>query len=227
MKYIGPALEIKEIEALVLGDLHIDSDKSQSINNLSPLIGLTNLEETISDIIEKSSAKKIILLGDISNNFGPITYSEKKGIIDFLEWLNSKLQVILIKGNHDNFIAKYLPKNMLFLDEYEESGYYFCHGDILKHNSNSHTIIIGHEHPAIVISNGIRSEKYKCIIETEIFGKKLVVLPSPNQYNIGTNILREKTLSPFLNREVLQKSKIVVVQGINNLDFGSIKNFYP
>ncbi len=64
------------------------------------------------------------------------------------------------------------------------------------------TIICGHEHPAITISDGVRSETVKAFLVGEYRrGRKrfrMVVLPSFNPLAYGTDVLRERPLGPLL-----------------------------
>ena len=64
------------------------------------------------------------------------------------------------------------------------------------------TIIIGHEHPAIVLKEGPRKEKYKCFIKGKFKRKNLIVMPSFNLVTEGTDVLLETRLSPFLQRDI-------------------------
>lgn len=225
-KYIGLGMYMIKEKTLILGDLHIGSDTNlASSGALSPLLGLTEVKETIDHILSKVDVKKIMLLGDIANNFGPLSYQETKGIRDLMVWLKEKAEVIVIKGNHDTFVEKLLENLNIALKEHLTiDKFLFCHGDKILEEKDSKIIVIGHEHPAIKISNGIRSEKFKCIIETEYENKKLIVLPSANKLTMGTAINAEKLLSPYLKKMDPKKTKIFVVEDMNILNFGTLKD---
>lgn len=224
--FIGPSLFLEGEKILVLGDLHIGSDYAlSSAGAFSPILGLTEIEETIGKILSKIETKieKIVLLGDICNNFGSPSFSEVKAINEIFEILKAKCEnIILIKGNHDRFIEKIMNElEIEFVEKYEQGEYCFIHGDKIS-SSSKQILIIGHEHPAIKLSNGIRNEKYKCFIESEYQDQKLIMLPSLNMLSIGTNILNDKLLSPYLTEDVLDKAKIFVVEGLDVLDFGKL-----
>ena len=61
------------------------------------------------------------------------------------------------------------------------------------------TIIIGHEHPAIGIVSNNRREVFKSYIVSRYKDKELIVLPSMFPLIPGSDLLREKTLSPYIN----------------------------
>ncbi len=235
MKLIGPSLFIENENCLVLGDLHIGSDtRLSSSGALSPILGLTEIKETITSILEKISnknknqkIKKIILLGDICNNFGYPNYSETKGIVELFKFLkNITNKIILIKGNHDQFIENILKElDIKQVNELIINKILFCHGDkIINANTEIETIIIGHEHPAISINNGIRTEKFKCFIKSKYEKSDLWVLPSLNKLTIGTDILKEKLISPYITDKALKKSKIYIVEEMQVYDFGLLNN---
>ena len=88
---------------------------------------------------------------------------------------------------------------------------------------NSNTIIIGHEHPAISISKNSRSETFKCFLIGKYKNKNLIVMPSFNILIEGSNILKEKLLSPFLKKSNLDDFEIYVVAD-KIYNFGKLKN---
>ena len=111
-----------------------------------------------------------------------------------------------MKGNHDTMldpIAK--TRGLEVVDHYILDDVLFVHGDTLpallsdkKIMKNISTIVIGHEHPAVTLSQWPRSEKYKAFLSGIWKRKKLIVLPSFNQCTEGTDVLKEYLLSPFL-----------------------------
>lgn len=219
VEIIGPGAFIPEEKTLVLGDLHIGSDYVLASGGaISPLIGLTEIQEIVDQLIKKTNPEKIVLLGDIQVSFGPVSFREKREIKRLLEHIkNNCEELILIKGNHDKGIASLFD----FKEEYELHGYFMTHGDVLKNISTEvHTIFVGHEHPAISITNDIRTEKFKCVIKSAFQGKQLYVLPSVNQLTIGTDVKKEKLLSPYLSEEVMKHAEFIVVEGIHAYQFG-------
>ena len=83
-------------------------------------------------------------------------------------------------------------------------------------------MIIGHEHPAIGLRDKGRVEKYKCFFKGKYKDKILIVIPSFNMLTEGTDILKEKLLSPFLQQK-LDDFEIFIV-GKEVLYFGKVKN---
>ena len=84
-------------------------------------------------------------------------------------------------------------------------------------------MIIGHEHPAILIREGVKSEIYKCFLKGEWRNKMLIVMPSFFSVFEGSDIRKEKLLSPYLNGKIIRDSNVYVV-GNEIYDFGKLKN---
>ena len=95
------------------------------------------------------------------------------------------------------------------------------HGDKLI-KTDAKLIIIGHEHPAITLKEKSKSEKYKCFLKDKWQNKPLIVMPSFNPLLEGTNILTQKTLSPFL--ENIDNFEVFAVGENETYNLGKIKN---
>ena len=79
------------------------------------------------------------------------------------------------------------------------------HGDKIPGKellSQAGTIIIGHEHPAVSVKQGPRVELYKCYLIGKFKRKNLIVQPSLSLITEGTDILKDKQLSPFLKANI-------------------------
>lgn len=104
------------------------------------------------------------------------------------------------------------------------------------------TIIIGHEHPAVSVSEGQRTELFKAYLIGKWKNKSLIVQPSFNLVTEGNDVLRncyaisgtpkilkeffsvtkEEVLSPFLKQDLGKFDVIVVADKLYN--FGLVKN---
>ncbi|MBI5003457.1 metallophosphoesterase [Candidatus Woesearchaeota archaeon] len=171
---------------------------------------LKRMEAMLQHCCILSQTKKInavLVNGDFKHEFGTISETEWRYCIRFLKLLQTYADtIILVKGNHDTMldpIAK--TRGLEVVDHYILNDVLFVHGDTLpallsdkKIMKNISTIVIGHEHPAVVLSQWPRSEKYKAFLCGTWKRKKLIVLPSFNQCTEGTDVLKEYLLSPFL-----------------------------
>ncbi len=119
---------------------------------------------------------RLILAGDILDDFGLKDPRTRSRLIHFIHMLKEDWDdVILLKGNHDPMLI-----TTPFKDDLVE---YVClpHGTACILVTHGHTIpsltederdrlggiILGHEHPSIRVSDGIRSEKYAVYVSWE------------------------------------------------------------
>lgn len=171
---------------------------------------LKRMETMLKQCSSLSNTKKIgavLINGDFKHEFGTISETEWRHCVRFLKLLQEYTDIIiLVKGNHDTMlepIAK--TRGLHVVDHYILDDVLFVHGDTLpallsdkKMMKNISTIVIGHEHPAVILSQWPRSEKYKAFLVGAWKHKKIIVLPSFNQCTEGTDVLKEYLLSPFL-----------------------------
>jgi len=131
--------------------------------------------------------------------------------------------MIVVEGNHDKITDKIVEKkDIKFVENYIIDDVFICHGDkIVDMPKKIKKIIIGHEHPAISITDGNKVEKYKCFVKCKFEKKDLYVLPSFNFVTEGTDISKESLLSPYLKK--IKEFEITVTQDSELYYFGKIK----
>jgi len=178
----------------------------------------------------KLKPKKIIILGDLKHEFAQISAQEWSDALELINLITKKAKIILIKGNHDTILGPIAKKKGLEILPFyylDKEKIIFIHGNKItpdKELYSAKIMIIGHEHPAIELREGVKKEKYKCFLLGKWKKTKIVVVPSflPT---LGENILKEKFLSPFLKqtREDVEKFKVFVIQDKKFYDFGTIK----
>ena len=219
---------LKKEKILIIGDIHLGYEESLSRQGV--LVPRFQLKETIKrleKILDKLEVKEVVITGDLKHEFGKILYTESKDTLEFLDFLLRKYKVTIIKGNHDTVLIYIAQKRGIELKQYcKVSDFFICHGDKIIENMDffsSKTIIIGHEHPAISISKNSRSETFKCYLIGMYKDKKLIVMPSFNVLIEGSDILKEKILSPFLKKSDLDNFEVHVVAD-NIYNFGKLKN---
>ncbi len=225
---IDSALLIKDY--LVISDLHLGYE--YALNKTGFMIPRFQYKKIISrlkEILEVSNASKIIVNGDLKHEIGKISKQEWNEVMDFIEFLKKYFnEIILIKGNHDNFTGFIAEKSGLEVYEnYSVENYIVMHGDKIPPNFKEFkedTVIIGHEHPSIGLRSGERVEKVKCFLKGKVKDKKFIVMPSFNFISEGSDCLQEKTISPFLNGISLGEFEVFAVENFEVMNFGKIEN---
>jgi hypothetical protein len=210
-------------DTLIISDIHTGYEESlHKQGYFIPKGNLSELQLMIEKTLNNKKIKKIIINGDLVHSFGKLSIKEKYALKDFITFLKRKADITIIKGNHDKILKFLIPETEL-IEEYIIDDTLITHGDVInKHSSDKKikTIIIGHEHPSITITSEHRSERYKCFLKGKYKDKTLIVMPSCNMLLEGTNILKEKLLSPYLKN--IEDFEAYIIED-KIYDFGKIK----
>lgn len=239
IEMVGLSLWLPKERILIVSDLHLGMEEHyQQQGLLLPKFQIKKIKEQFEEIFQKIKVRpqQIVIDGDLKHEFGRILPQEWKdilGLMDFL--LENGSELILVKGNHDVILGPIAAKRQVkVVSEYQLGNILIMHGDQLPEKvkakaaiknsikKNIKTIIIGHEHPAITLREKSKREKYKCFLQGKWKGKELIVLPSFNPLWEGSDILKEKLLSPFL--QDLSSFRVWVVSEGEALDFGKMKD---
>jgi len=239
--FIGKTLFFPEKGILAIGDLHLGFEYMlQQSGILVPERQVKEIIEELKEVFDviKSNnmkLKKIVFLGDLKHSF---SYQKKekdyfKQVIIFLKRYIDEKNIMLIKGNHDTIDYSFQDK---LKDYFIDKDIIFIHGhelfpEIL--NKKIKTIIMGHLHPAIIISDnqGVKMEKYKCVLLGKFKLKNVIILPSFLSTVGGTTIndIQETyenhfSIIPIKN---LVNFDIYVIGNKEVYNFGKIKNLEP
>lgn len=206
-----PAVRIKKINTTVISDIHIGYEEELARSGIFlPKSQLDSLLNRINELYNASKTKRIIVNGDLKHSFARPSKRISKEISIFLGALASYYEdVVIIKGNHDNYIANIAKRhNIDVIDYLSEENILIIHGhkdpgkELLEKNEY---IIIGHEHPSV----GIRDEighlnRFIVILYTPtIINNIIIVLPPFSLLSTGTLIStksRDSLLSPILKK---------------------------
>jgi putative SbcD/Mre11-related phosphoesterase len=228
IEMIGKALWVKSKKVLIIADLHIGYE--EALNKQGVLVPRTQFKETekeLKELLKKVKPKVIVINGDLKHEFGEISEQEWEETLKILDLLSKYSEkIILIKGNHDNILGPIAKKrNLDVVKYYCVNGICMVHGDkILKDKKviSSKILIIGHEHPAIALREGVKVERYKCYLLGKFKKQKLVVMPSFIPMLEGTDIKKESLLSPHLKYKIHHFE--VFILGDKIYHFGKLKN---
>ncbi|MBI2105785.1 metallophosphoesterase [Candidatus Woesearchaeota archaeon] len=222
IEIIDICLYLKKEKILVIGDMHIGLEEALNKQGiLIPRQGVDEVIKRLKKILDKIEIKEIILIGDVKHEFGTISDQEWRDTLNVLDFLLEKRKVILIKGNHDTILGPISKKRNLEIKEfYKVNKILFVHGDKII-NEKSEVIIIGHEHPAISFEER-RDEKYKCFLLGKHKKSKLIVIPSFNLLVEGSDVTKEKTLSPYI--ENIKKFRVFISENNKVRDFGLLRD---
>ena len=225
IEIIDLCLYLRKEKILVLADTHIGYE--EALNKRGVLIPRFQFKEIIGrleKILDKVKPDKIIINGDIKHEFGTISEQEWRHALRLLDFLSKHCkEIVLIKGNHDTILGPIAKKrNVKVVDSFKVKDVLILHGHkVPKELKGVKTIIIGHEHPAVSLKEESRIEIYKCFLKGKFKRKVLIVQPSFNLVTEGTDVLKEKLLSPFLKQDLSNFECFIV--GDKVYDFGKLK----
>lgn len=230
-------LYLQKSKALIIADLHLGYE--EMLNKQGVMIPRVNYNE-VKKRIERSFAglkarkKKIELIivnGDFKHEFGIPSQQEWREVLDMLEFLQAHCrEIILIKGNHDNILGpiarwKGIKIANEFFAEHEKALVF--HGDKAIDESsenykNADALIIAHEHCAVTLREGAKSEKYRCFLKGNYDGKNLIVQPAISAIAEGSDISKQNPLSPYLQQNLAEFEVFIVEDKVYY--FGRLKD---
>jgi len=130
--------------------------------------------------------------------------------------------VIVVKGNHDNYLATIASKlGVDLVDEYSLAGWTFAHG---HEDRPERPLVIGHEHPSIRLYDEVGGcVKMRCFVHLP--RQKVLVLPAFSPLAPGTDftgITSENTFSPVLQRSDMSEARAIACSDIGLLNLGPL-----
>ena len=226
-----PMAFIRSINSVVVADLHLGYEGRMARGGV--FIPKANLKRIIKDIggaIDSTGADRIIVVGDIKNEFSDVAHEEFNELYEVIKFCRERhVALELVKGNHDNFIDRY--KESMGFASHSGSAligkYLFFHGDRLPQigRAKPRMLISGHEHPSIGVLNPAgRIERLRCFLLGEYKGLRLMVLPAIGYFATGSevNMTRNRPLSPILRSIDVGKMHAIAVGYGSTIDFGTI-----
>jgi len=220
-----PALLVNfsDKKILCIADLHLGYEFLLAQKGVVIPSQSEEMKDRILDLIERTNADSLIIIGDVKHNIFRVSHSEWRGVTRLLEDISEKVDVQITLGNHDTNLDLLLPNNIFvhsskgFLIENDDIKVGFVHGhawpkpDLLQ----SDYIIIGHNHPVIEMRDGMGG-KWFVPAWIELRGDKEKIASS-----FANHLGLRETSNPIedLKKESIQieNTKIIVVPAFNPL----------
>ena len=225
-EFVGKSVWFPKEKILVFGDLHLGHE--EAMNKAGIFVPRIQFKETIQDLekIIKQVGKlnEIIICGDLKHEFSTISEQEWKETYRLIEFLQQKCKkIILVRGNHDKILGK-LSEKIEIKDFYIKNDVCFIHGhkDFAEiYEKKIKMIVMGHRHPAVMISDKYKREKFKCFLVGKFKGKEIIILPSFFPLIEGSDLIEENNVL-FIPESKLRNFEVFVV-GDKIYDFGRVK----
>jgi DNA ligase-associated metallophosphoesterase len=130
---------------LAVADLHFGYELSQrAAGRLVPLWGMASVSERLTRLVQEYAATRLIILGDLVHDK---TTTREAG--QLLRELATHCEVVVVAGNHD----RQLRGQVEMVESLETEQFHFHHGHCAV-EAKDRIQIIGHHHPAAVITDG-------------------------------------------------------------------------
>ena len=189
MRFVGPALLIGD--ALIVADLHLGLEDRGSLVSKSG-----SVLASVRALVSSSGARRVVFDGDVLDDFALSRLESRIVIGRLIRSFSREVESVFVKGNHDPMLASL---GIEVCDSVLVDGTLVVHGDRALEDVASEAdrrscsrIVIGHEHPAVTISDGIRSERFKCFVlgsTPTVFGdRELVIVPSAHPDLLGSDV---------------------------------------
>ncbi|MBW3019318.1 metallophosphoesterase [Candidatus Woesearchaeota archaeon] len=220
---IDLGLYLQKEKVLIIADLHLGYEEYLAKRGV--LVPRTQYKQTIKRlayIFSKLPVKTIVLNGDVKHEFGAVNPQEWREVLKLIDYLEKKGKLVVIKGNHDTILGPITKKREINeVKEYRIGDVLIAHGDYIPAKL-AKIMIIGHEHPAVTLREEAKTEKFKCYLKGKYKRSMLIVQPSFNLLTQGTDVTRERLLSPFLKNIEDFQCYVVNDQTHEVLEFGKV-----
>ena len=130
---------------LAVADLHFGYELSQrAAGALVPLWGMASISERLEQLLQEYAPRHLVVLGDLVHDRTAAREASR-----LLRDLAKHCEVIVVSGNHD----RQLRGEIEMVESWQSERFHFHHGHCAT-DSGDRTQIIGHHHPATVITDG-------------------------------------------------------------------------
>jgi len=211
-------------KTLILADLHLGFEEQLEREGiLVPRVQFKGIIERLKWAFEQVTVKKLVLNGDIKHEFGRISRQEWNDIAKLVKFVREQgIEIVAVRGNHDTVFGPVARELKIEeVDEVRMGDVLIVHGDYIPKELEP-VIIIGHEHPAIVLRENSKQEKFKCFVKAHFKKSVLIVQPSCNPFTQGTDVRTERFLSPLLAKSTRREVFIVDENTREVLSFGKV-----
>ncbi len=217
-------LVIDEGSIVVLGDLHLGYEKAMEEEGMYlPRVNNSSINEALNKILCRYEPKIVVMLGDIKHDFKRSRFETKKEIESIITLLSDAAEVVVVKGNHDNFLQNILSDlDLLAVDYLDLCGFRMEHGHI---DSGIRPVIIGHEHPSVKIRGEMGGGlKMQCFVHVKDEG--IIVLPPFSPMSPGNDLLPGQTdqMAPALRNSNNNEAELYGVSEIGIIPLGRLKD---
>src|SRR2546425_549807 len=117
------ALFLRDERALVISDLHLGFEGALAEQGVSiPRFQRRVILERLGKMLDRGKAEKVIIAGDFKHEFSKNLVDEWVEVKQVLRFLKDRVTPVLVRGNHDNYLATILGDLNLALNARADLG---------------------------------------------------------------------------------------------------------
>ena len=215
------AVFLEESGTLAVADLHLGyAWAHRARGNLLPIAAGDDTLLRLLELIDDYAPHDLAILGDIVH--AALDAEALLGEMRALAGLAERLPLRLIAGNHDTQLPRLLQRAAIPLEiirEHHAGSHLLLHGDesdearAAARTAATHArggrVILGHEHPAIALSDGVTtSARCPCFLVSD----DALVLPAFSAWSAGTNVRSGIFLSPYARTARFTRAVAIVAR---------------
>lgn len=145
-------------EVLVVSDLHLGFEGELQKKGIRIPSQTNRILKEILKMVERTKARRVILLGDVKHGVPSASYMEWRYIPDFMKELSSRVSSLeIIMGNHDGDLLPLTPRNVKIhpTNGLRIGNTWLLHGNAVPPHKaeKAKFLITGHVHPAIELTD--------------------------------------------------------------------------
>ncbi|TLZ62399.1 MAG: metallophosphoesterase [Methanobacteriota archaeon] len=214
------ALWLKEEGAVAISDLHLGFEAALAEQGVSvPRFQRREILERLARLLDAYDPETVIIAGDFKHEFSKNLSDEWVEIKQVLRFLQQRAEPIVVRGNHDNFLATILGDlRMKLHDRYDLGGCTFVHGH--EEVQALGTIVMGHEHPAVKLRDSLGAT---VSVPAFLVAERVIVLPAFSPLALGVDVANYPYLSPILNGIDVDVARVIGIDEKEGLlEFGRV-----
>lgn len=230
-----PVAFIPEEKALVIAELHLGLENELFKKGIVIPPQRENFQKKLERLLKLVKAETLIIIGDIKHKVPGMSLREEKELPKFLQYLKERVELILVKGNHDGKIEEIVPKNVKVYgsEGFKLKKYGFFHGHAWpkKELMKCEYLFSAHLHPAfefkdklglkrveqVWVKGKVDEEKVKEKYKIRKIGKgNLIIIPAFNKLlgSVKINKLIEKEEQGILTKIMeIENARIYLLDG--------------
>jgi putative SbcD/Mre11-related phosphoesterase len=218
------AVYFRDNDALAIADLHLGYEASLQAEHVAiPRFQMEPILERLAGLLKRFSPEVLVINGDLKHEFSRNQSQEWDEVETLLDAL-AGVEVVVVRGNHDNYLQTILAKRDIRMVE----SFSIADGKIVfQHGHKNQDIgkkfrIFAHEHPVIRFRDEVGAQvSLPCFLYDE--HNEFLVMPAFSPLASGTNVISPEAnfMNPALKGLDISNARVFAIhEGL--MDFGRV-----